>query len=201
MSEKSYKSGILSGFQWTEEEKIFVNMMTPIMWEEILMGAEYARSLVGGSVHDSILQGRLRSFLKLKEPQLKDIHERIRRSVETEINTGITQGETLDQLSDRVRSTYNGFSTYRARTIARTETTGAINGGSLQYYKAVGARHKEWITANDDKCRDSHIRCQAQGEVDVDKPFINGLMMPGGETNDPAEVVNCRCRIITQDEL
>ena len=48
----------------------------------------------------------------------------------------------------------------------------------------------------DERLRDSHYLCEAQGAIPVDQPFQNGLRYPGDPDGDASEVVNCRCRLV-----
>jgi hypothetical protein len=84
--------------------------------------------------------------------------------------------------------------TPRARKIARTETTMAVNGAFQLGYEQTGlVRGKLWLTSEDARVRPTHAGCQAQGEVPLDKPFSNGLMYPGDPKGAVKEIVNCRC--------
>jgi uncharacterized protein with gpF-like domain len=81
--------------------------------------------------------------------------------------------------------------------IARTESVGAVNGGSLMYYKEQGFEKKMWLTAGDEFVRESHKECQSAGWVGMDDDFPNGLKFAGDQsTGDASECVNCRCTII-----
>jgi uncharacterized protein with gpF-like domain len=50
----------------------------------------------------------------------------------------------------------------------------------------------EWLTARDDRVRDSHQ--ELDGEVAaVGDRFSNGLLYPLDPAGPPEEIVNCRC--------
>jgi len=79
--------------------------------------------------------------------------------------------------------------------IARTETVGAVNGGSQIYYESEGVQKKEWLTARDENVRDAHKILDGQ-VVAVKSSFSNGLDYPGDQKGDAGETVNCRCVLL-----
>lgn len=96
----------------------------------------------------------------------------------------------------RARIEYE-FGRVRAERIARTEITGAMNGGGVSVYKSNGIERKEWITTLDDLTRETHI--QANGQiVTINDTFEVGgeeLAHPGDPNGSPGEIVNCRCSV------
>jgi len=88
----------------------------------------------------------------------------------------------------------------RARTIARTETTGAWNAGALDAAVREGQQVKVWLSQADEATRDSHLEAAGQC-VDVNADFnVGGSMMPSPGVGGPAEeVVNCRCTMLFAD--
>lgn len=98
---------------------------------------------------------------------------------------GISGGEGIRELSDRVESVYGDFPAYRSELIARTEATAANAEGALEGFRqSEVATGKEWITAGDDRVRDEHAAMEGE-IVGLDEDFSNGLPYPA----EP----NCRC--------
>jgi len=197
VSEKSIEKDLKFSFDWTEEDKILMRMISPVMLESIMAGADMGQSIAGGTVDQTMLDMKMRSFMAVKVNKIVGINATIKSRLEKELTEGITAGESVSQLSDRIRSFYNGWTPMSALRIARTETTGAMNGGSLQYYEAVGAKTKTWVSAGDENVRDSHSRQQGM-TIGITKRFPNGLMFPSDD-GAPEEVINCRCTLITQE--
>jgi hypothetical protein len=91
----------------------------------------------------------------------------------------------------------------KARRIARTETMGALNGGTFQgavaYSQAAGeTMHKQWWATSDSRVRPDHWAAHGQTRP-LDQPFDVGgwPMQHPGEAGAPAgEVVNCRCTLL-----
>ena len=127
------------------------------------------------------------------------------RKLNSEVLQGIIQGESMDKIANRL-SNVERMSLSSAIRNARTMVTGAENRGREDSY--IQAEQdgivlvKEWMSADDDRTRDSH-RDQSQGGVggevaEINEPFSNGLMYPGDPAGDPAEVYNCRCTMVAR---
>ena len=92
---------------------------------------------------------------------------------------------------------------FMALRVARTESNAAANLGieqsSLSMFNA-NEMEKRWITARDEKVRDTHRQAEAQGAIPFESSFsVGGTQMkrPGDPAGGASEVINCRCRIIT----
>ncbi|ROT27228.1 hypothetical protein EF879_23545 [Micromonospora sp. HM5-17] len=91
----------------------------------------------------------------------------------------------------------------RAVTIARTETVGAYNAGTLTAWltaeQALGERlDKVWVATHDERTRDDHRDADGQ-RVALDGVFMVGgvpMRFPGDPAAPPGQVVNCRCTMI-----
>lgn len=92
-------------------------------------------------------------------------------------------------------SVYNEVITdARSRTIARTESAGAMSQGTWDQARADGIYlSKEWLAFEDSKTRETHTACMAQGRIPFDERFDNGLAYPLDPAGDASEVINCRC--------
>ena len=95
------------------------------------------------------------------------------------------------------------FGIKRARTIARTESTKAINLASIQAYNTamqVGISiRKEWLSARDDIVRETHQELDGQ-IVGVNEmftvPSTGDQSISPSAFGVPAEDINCRCTIL-----
>jgi HK97 family phage portal protein len=96
------------------------------------------------------------------------------------------QGESRDQLVNRIESLYNGISKGRAEVIARTEVHAAMQNSNLEVYRQAGLTIKIWVTVGDDRVRAAHQALDGE-EAPIDGVFSNGLSSP----SEP----NCRCTI------
>lgn len=87
----------------------------------------------------------------------------------------------------------------RSLRIARTEGNRVHNEAAYDSAKvAINAGVdvvKQWVAVLDARTRDSHQTVDGEW-VEVDKKFSNGLFMPGDRNAPPAEIVNCRCKVV-----
>lgn len=130
--------------------------------------------------------------------RIKTIPEQILRTIKKDlklaITEGLVQGESINEIQDRVRKVYNMASS-RALTIARTETVSAVMSGRMKMFEQAGVKKNMWVTAKDEHVRSSHA--QQDGYIQlVGKKFPNGCRFPGDPTAPAAEVINCRCVLV-----
>lgn len=114
------------------------------------------------------------------------------------ISESRANGEGTAQLSERIRNDVFGgeITKARARTIARTETAGALNSAEMVAARESGiVVQKEWLSQGDERVRDSHAAIDGQ-RVGLGEPFGNGLQQPGDQNGPPEEVISCRCSLL-----
>lgn len=110
------------------------------------------------------------------------------------LEPGVEAGESVPKLADRLTEVFEGLQTWRAETIARTETVGGHNAASRTAAAASGVvAARQWLAASDRQVRDSHVDLDGHVTNGMDDPYPNGLMHPGDPSGDPAETINCRC--------
>lgn len=137
------------------------------------------------------------------------IPDEVYNGIFAEISDGINEGESVEQIAERVDNFLNvtGSENWpnRARVISITEVNGAANAGwmaaALQTEQLLGQRlSKKWIATKDKATRASHR--EANGQVrPLLEPFMVGgypLMYPGDKAGPPQEVINCRCAAATE---
>lgn len=122
------------------------------------------------------------------------------QKVNSEILQGILQGDSIPNLSKRLRhvTEMNRASSVRN---ARTAITSAENKGRIDMLhdaedKGVQTK-KIWIATSDNRTREAHEELDGQ-EAWVDEPFENEfgkIMFPGDPDAAPANVYNCRCTL------
>jgi SPP1 gp7 family putative phage head morphogenesis protein len=118
--------------------------------------------------------------------------------IQSAITQGILQGEAIPKIAKRMQRVTNMEKSAAIRN-ARTAMTGAQNGGRLDSMKRAQGRgievKKGWLATLDGRTRDSHAVMDGE-EVELDEKFSNGLRFPGDPNGRPAEVYNCRCRMV-----
>ncbi len=143
------------------------------------------------------LEGRAQRFAR-------QVNETTWQQLRQSLAEGIGSGEGSEQLVDRVRAVFREATTARAQNIARTETTGAANAGSLLAAKQVedgGAKVlKGWLAALDERTRETHREAHRRYQA---KPIPLGEDFRVGAGNGPApgqiglaeEDCQCRCTV------
>jgi SPP1 gp7 family putative phage head morphogenesis protein len=175
---------------WQSEDDKLIKVVLPWITEAVKDGASLAYILTQLEATEMTLTPKLISLASERAQLVTRINDTIKEQLGSSINIGIAEGETVQQISDRVREIYN-MAGNRAKVIARTETSAAMNGSSQLYYKELGVEKKEWLTAGDERVRESHI--MINGEiVNINQRFSNGVDVPGLD-GSPEETINCRC--------
>lgn len=142
--------------------------------------------------------------------RIQGVTETTRRQIINAVDTGYRDGATLPEVARNIREVIPTLARYRADAIARTETHGAANFGSVEAAKGTNLPlRKEWLAAKDDRTRSIESRdpdqfghLQADGQkVSMDEPFliprlgggVEPLMYPGDPAGSPGNTINCRC--------
>jgi hypothetical protein len=148
---------------------------------------------------ETLLGDRARDFLAGARNRLVGVGDTSWSLARGALEEGLRQGEPIDELRLRVEDVLD-VAEARARTIARTETHGAVNAGQAAAVRTLGPYgpdEKEWLATRDSRTRDTHWLADGQ-RVGLDEPFVVGgalLQYPGGP--GPArEVINCRCTVL-----
>lgn len=186
MKRKDFK--ISSVMDVKKEEGIAIEFIVPYI-EEFLKEAGMDSLLSIAPQEEFTTNKRILNFIKNRSQMFAEsVNNTTLQGLESTLAEGISAGEGIKDLADRVESVYQEFPAYRSEMIARTEATAANNEGILESYKQSDVVNgKEWINAGDDKVRPEHQdEIGVGGEiVGVNEKFSNGLMYP----QEP----NCRC--------
>jgi len=131
---------------------------------------------------------------------MERISQEVKEVVEDAVREGYSEGESIEQIVDRIDNVYDFAVEGRAQRIAVTESASASNFGNNESMRMTGVTKKEWLATHDSHTRESHAELDGQ-IVGVDEMFytINGnkLMFPADTDNaPPEETVNCRCTIL-----
>lgn len=118
--------------------------------------------------------------------------------IDSAITQAILQGKPIPQVAKSLQKV-TGMDERAAIRNARTTLTGAQNGGRLASMERMNERgvkvKKAWLATLDDRTRDSHALLDGE-EREIDEEFSNGLMFPADSEGEPAEIYNCRCRMV-----
>lgn len=107
---------------------------------------------------------------------------------------GVAEGKSIADLADDLKTVFTDLTTWRAETIARTETVGGFNASARVV--AVGSGvvvARRWMATSDGRVRDTHADLDGYRTAGLDDAYPNGVMFPGDPAGRPAETINCRC--------
>lgn len=147
---------------------------------------------------------RVQAELRARSQRIVNVNKTTATRLRDSLAEGDLAGETVAELSARVRDVMNVASTSRARMIARTEVASAHNVGQLAAARQSGVvAAKEWLAVGDHRTRASHL--DVDGTVlGIDALFTVGgdeLEGPGDVAGSAEEVVNCRCVLLYHDSV
>lgn len=151
------------------------NILTMNAVEE---AAQQVMDAIGEGTFDPLTPGVRNAVGQRVMLYSNDINLTTKKKLQALLRRSIEAGEQISETADRIKRQFNGFSTWRSKLIARTETYYASNLGTQEAMRQAKVERKQWITSRDIKVRESH---QIDGQiVNVDEDFIlgDGSSMP-----------------------
>lgn len=140
----------------------------------------------------------------LSRPYWRDLAETVRLDVVRIVQRGVKTGRSNDAIAADLEDVLGeDGSAARAQRIARTESTGSLNGGAQAVREELAADgvalRKGWLIIDDDDTRPDHEDADGQ-TVAVEEAFVVGgeeCQYPGDPDLSAAQRVNCRCTNIS----
>ncbi len=179
------KFNVDSIFDKSQEDGIAIDMIVPYIRQYLKDAGLESLEMIEPQAQFSDSTDRIKKFIKKRSEEFAEsVNSTTLQGLEGTLSEGISAGEGIKQLSDRVEEVYTAASSYRSELIARTEATAANNEGILESYRQSSVVNgKEWI-AYETSCE---ICLGMDGEiVPIEKSFSDGSQTP------PAHP-NCRC--------
>lgn len=131
--------------------------------------------------------------------RIRHISDTSLKYIREQLEAGVNEGESIDKLARRISDTYQLFTPYRSRLIARTEVIGASNLGSRAGAIETGLNLDHiWLSTRDNRTRDDHVAMDGQRRP-LNEPFVfpdgSRAMFPGDGSMGapPSEIIQCRC--------
>lgn len=141
------------------------------------------------------------SFWSERQNKLSNLPQEIFDRTRDTLQEGVDNGDTIAELSARVRAEFNDMSEKRATTIAMTETAAAYGTGRHKAMRLAGIAHKKWLTSGNVNVRAAH-RLMNGISITIDEAFTvlnpktgetDSIMHPGDPDGEPWNVINCHC--------
>jgi HK97 family phage portal protein len=178
-------------------------MSTLAVREALVSGIRLGATEIGHTIDFNIYEAHILRALERRLNKIKDVNDTTYNLIKQEMAKSIQLGESIDEAAARIDKVYKFSEDFRSTRIAQTEIIGSTNEGQLMAWIDAGVEYKEWITARDEKVRDSHRRME--GKIIKSSEYFHlvdfktgnqcDLSVPGdASTGAPAEfVINCRC--------
>ncbi len=200
-----YKAGIPTAqranddlFDVAAENNAVHRYLDPLLVMDLQFGGAQL-SLEIGEPNFALAPEDALAYLSKRQSMISGINETTAAAIDATMMEGLTSGESLAQLSDRIKNVFTEATDRRADTIAVTETNTAINSGRFGAMQKAKVPMKTWHSSNLEGVRVSHSQANLNyGEkgIPLDQPFRVGgfdLMHPGDPDGPAKEVINCRC--------
>ena len=186
---------ILDEINWDIENTIFSKISVPIFADIVGRRGVRAGRLVGTTFMATT--DRTIKFIERKAFRFADmVNQTTRKSLREALSEGVRQGESIPQLSNRVKEIFKSRRGWEAERIARTEVLLSSNWAALEAYRQSGVvEKKEWLATPDERTRPNHWAMNGE-VVGLKERFSNGLRYPGDMMAPPEEIINCRCTTI-----
>ena len=117
---------------------------------------------------------------------------RVASDINQIITTGYTSGKGINVVAQMLQTRFQQLETWEAKRIARTEIHNAHNNAVMKTYETLNVEYTQWIAADDDRTRESHIEVDRE-IIRIGDTYSNGLAYPGDTSGPIEEWINCRC--------
>jgi len=205
---KSYHQGItkddetadfdVDDYDWEADDEKLLAAMSAIYLLSAKEGNAAAEELFSLGVDWKLINPAVLKWIQKNGLKAaKDINSTTKDALSKTLTEGMSVGEGIPKLKDRVLDIYDTATTSRAENIARTETHNAHAVGNYETFVKGGVKKKSWLTTMDGRERSWHADMDGEA-VGIDEQFSNGLDYPGDPGGDGAEVCNCRCVLMPE---
>lgn len=190
------KDAIDDAFDSLTWEQKTASVGAPIIQGSLLDNANRVYGTLGVQGSFDVINPRVTEFIGNKTFKFaKQITETTQNQLRAALRAGISEGEGIGELANRVQGVFGHADKARAKMIARTEVLSATNFGTQEAYIQSGVVWgSRWIPTLDDRVRDSHAVMLNQVRK-TGVRFLTGarnkLMRPGDPNGKVAEIVNC----------
>ena len=140
-------------------------------------------------------------YITGRTQRIKGVGGVVRDQLNTSLEEGIVNGETHQQLADRVKVVFNNLTAGEAKRVAMTEVNVAYNTARHEAMDSAGIEYKAWLSSHGPHVRPAHAEAEEvylNEPIPLDQPFEVGgdqLMFPGDDSlgADLGNIINCQC--------
>lgn len=156
------------------------------------------------------LNPRVIAYLEVLFAHIEDLTRRTLEDVRSIVRRGLEDGLGVQEIANNLEDAH-AFSALRAEKIARTETAAALNLGVNEAFRAAGTSRKSWLSAKDERTRDSHTAAEAKYSAEpiaLGQKFVledpdrgvAELMFPADPEAPGWASINCRCAMVPEQD-
>ena len=189
--------GIDDLFDSLDEDRRLKAMLEPLLRGDLQFGGDQIYTEVGVGTAWDMPPLVAMDYLAARNKIIAGINQTTWDELKASLVQGLADGDTTEQLIDRVKSVYAVAGDSRAKAIAITETNAAVNTGRMKGMKSAGITRKGWITAHLERTRVTHLANEEistnQNGIAIEAVWPNGCSYPGDPNGAPGETINCRC--------
>lgn len=176
-----------------------VTALNPVTKSALQTAADQVREEIGVRDPWEFPPAKALEFITGRKQSVQGCGETVRSQLNTALEEGTKEGESIEQLSDRVRGVFNALAKGEAKRIAMTETSCAFGFSRHEAMSAAGVEYKSWLSSHGPNVREAHAEAEEQYSdepIPIDEPFVvdgEELMYPGDPDGSPENVINCHC--------
>jgi len=150
----------------------------------------------------------IRAYLKKRLLSLSEVNATTFDGVEDDVSEILANGiknelspaELKKELKSGIERYFEDTRRGGAMTIARTETAVISSGIRFEAFEAAGIEKHEWLSAKDDRVRETHAKEDGHVVKVGDEFPATHLHYPSDPEGDASEVINCRCVALPVEE-
>lgn len=184
-----------------KENKALKQVFAPLVKDQLLRSEAALEAELGTLVNWHVTDPMIQLYINNRKDEIDSINtttmQAAGKKVADAVDVSINKGETVNEASKRIKAAIAEVGEIRrgqSTMIARTEIGIITNESRFEAMNAEGIEYTEWVTANDDLVRHTHVVAGNAGPVKLGKDFP-GVNMPYPlySQGDPGEIINCRC--------
>lgn len=190
-------------FDLGDENRRLAEKFGPLFFELFDTAGNESLEEFGFGIQFDVSAPRAEAFIEGMVNKMKDVNDYTWSQLKDVLATAETEGWSLKQTVDQLKTWPELFDDVRATRVVRTEGTTLANGSAWTAWGQAGVQGKRWIASMDEATRLSHVRANNQ-IVAIDAQF----QLDGGRADYPGdyrlparERINCRCAMGPVDEL
>lgn len=125
----------------------------------------------------------------------EQVKARVTREINNVLSDAYNEGLGREDVVKKLNEKFTSLKEYETRRIAVTEINSSRNTANYQQIQNDNISYKQWITAEDNRVRPSHV--DLHGHITrTDNKFSNGLLYPGDKSGSIKEWITCRCVVL-----